>query len=489
MRRAMQVLDGLGPQESKDTYFYPYDHPYFGQIFLASLLKIVGYPDSLSPKVGDVHSIEMLYLVPRVLMGLLAVADTFLIYKIAEIRYGRNVAFFAGVFFAVMPLSLLTRGILLDSLLLPFVLASILFALYSQKISELNRDNLISSRNILVLISGIFMGLAIFTKIPVFTMMPVIAFIILEKNNKKLKTLGLWLVPVILIPLIWPASALFTGHFSDWMNGVLWQTSRESSKDLHHSIELIFLIDPILLVLSIIGFIYSELKGNYFIFLWVVPFVVFLSILGWVVHFHWILMIPVFCIISSLLIEGVVKKIRYKRLSQVAGIVLITSISFFGLTSTISLISSNLNSAYFELYSFINQQLMENTKSYNSSHENKVDDEIAVVGTHRVKALLWIPEHVFDNDKIVWRDTDIGAQKLLPPIENKKIIIIVDPNLRNRIIPYETIGNDKDKQISWIYRNADAIATFINRENNKYEYMGMQENYVLGTFVEVRSNY
>ena len=132
MRRAMQVLDGLGPQESKSSYFYPYDHPYFGQLFLASLLKIVGYPDSVSPKVGDVHSIEMLYMVPRVLMGLLAVADTFLIYKIADVRYGRNVAFFAAILFAVMPLSLLTRGILLDSLLLPFVLASILFASYAE---------------------------------------------------------------------------------------------------------------------------------------------------------------------------------------------------------------------------------------------------------------------------------------------------------------------------------------------------------------------
>ncbi|HJU60376.1 MAG TPA: hypothetical protein VJ583_11540, partial [Nitrososphaeraceae archaeon] len=91
MRRAMQVIEGQGPQESSNTYFYPYDHPYFGQLFLGAVLKIIGYPDSLSPKVGDVHSIEMLYLVPRVIMGLLAVLDTFLIYKIAEHRYSRNV--------------------------------------------------------------------------------------------------------------------------------------------------------------------------------------------------------------------------------------------------------------------------------------------------------------------------------------------------------------------------------------------------------------
>ena len=123
----MQVIEGLGPQESNHTYFYPYDHPYFGQLFLGGVLKLIGYPDILSPKAGDVHSIEMLYLVPRVIMGLLAVVDTFLIYKIAEHRYNRNIAFVAAILFAVMPLSLLTRGIFLDSILLPFLLSSILF--------------------------------------------------------------------------------------------------------------------------------------------------------------------------------------------------------------------------------------------------------------------------------------------------------------------------------------------------------------------------
>jgi hypothetical protein len=47
MRRAMQVLAGLGPQESKDTYEYGYDHPFFAQIFLAASLSLINYPDSL----------------------------------------------------------------------------------------------------------------------------------------------------------------------------------------------------------------------------------------------------------------------------------------------------------------------------------------------------------------------------------------------------------------------------------------------------------
>ena len=133
MRRAMQVIDGLGPQESKETYEYGYDHPYFGQIFLAASLSLVNFPDSLHPTV-NLHSIEMLYLVPRILMGILAVVDTFLVYKIAETRYNRKIAFISATLFAVMPLSGILRGILLDSIELPFILLSILFAVYYCKI-------------------------------------------------------------------------------------------------------------------------------------------------------------------------------------------------------------------------------------------------------------------------------------------------------------------------------------------------------------------
>ena len=93
MRRAMHVMEGLGPQEA-----YYYDHPFFGQIFLGGILKIIGFPQSLNPS-ADPHSIESLYQIPRALMGILAVVDTFLIYKISERMYNRNVALFGSIIF------------------------------------------------------------------------------------------------------------------------------------------------------------------------------------------------------------------------------------------------------------------------------------------------------------------------------------------------------------------------------------------------------
>src|SRR5919201_6807 len=129
IRRAMLVLNGLGPQDM----FYPYDHPYFGQLFLAGVFRIIGYPVSLHPS-SDINSIEMLYFIPRVLMGILAIVDTFLVYKIAGVMYNnKRIAFIASILFAVMPLSWFTRRIYLESIQLPFLLSSILFAVYCAK--------------------------------------------------------------------------------------------------------------------------------------------------------------------------------------------------------------------------------------------------------------------------------------------------------------------------------------------------------------------
>src|SRR5215204_7344066 len=198
MRRAMQVIEGQGPQESNNTYFYPYDHPYFGQLFLAGILKIIGYPDLLSPKVGDVHTIEMLYLVPRVIMGLLAVVDTFLIYKIGQLRYNKNVGLLSAAIFAVVPITWMLRRVWLEPIQLPFILLSILFAIYLNKQSTKDSitNYLFQKKLITSIFSGIFLGIAIFTKIPAFLFIPLIAFLIFSLSKQNLKYLGLWSIPV-----------------------------------------------------------------------------------------------------------------------------------------------------------------------------------------------------------------------------------------------------------------------------------------------------
>ena len=41
-----------------------------------------------------------------------------------------------------------------------------------------------------------------------------------ENNIINLKALGLWFIPVILIPAIWPAYAISVGQFDGWLNGL-----------------------------------------------------------------------------------------------------------------------------------------------------------------------------------------------------------------------------------------------------------------------------
>ena len=70
LRRAMVVLEGSGPIDR--SYPLPhYDHPFIGQLFLAGLFRIIGYPYLFVHSIakGDIRSVEMLYLVPRLLMG------------------------------------------------------------------------------------------------------------------------------------------------------------------------------------------------------------------------------------------------------------------------------------------------------------------------------------------------------------------------------------------------------------------------------------
>jgi hypothetical protein len=231
LRRTMNILNNLGPQESE-----LYDHPYFLQIFLGGILLFIGYPNSLHPIVGNVVSVNMLYLVPKLIMGILSIVDTFLIYKIAECYYDKNyngdnednshirIAFIASILFAAMPITSMVRTVWLESIQLPFLLSSILFAIYAKKrsIREVDCRNNTNNGNILILtsLSGIFLGLSIFTKIPAFTFVILVGYLLFcslsNISKRNFKTFVFWLITVFSIPSIWPIYALYSGRLSMW---------------------------------------------------------------------------------------------------------------------------------------------------------------------------------------------------------------------------------------------------------------------------------
>jgi 4-amino-4-deoxy-L-arabinose transferase-like glycosyltransferase len=371
MRRALNILETHSPQE--DPYFY--DHPYFGQIFLAGIFWMTEYPSSLHPSVNSIQSIEKLYSFPRILIGVLAIVDTLLVYQISERRYNRNVGFIASVLFAVMPITWLLRWVLLDSIQLPFFLSSIFFADYA--------NDLKNKRFVIILFSGILLGLAIFTKIPVFTTVPLVGFVVFINNKRSFKVVGIWLIPVILIPMIWPAYAISTGHFNAWLNGVFYQTHRE--KIFFASLNLFMKDDPVLFILGAAGLVIAGVRRDYFILLWAVPFLTFFYVTGWVLVYHLIPLLPAFCIAAAILFVEILHRFRFKRIPKISLTTVVAGILVFGIVTTSLLIMRDVNGNYFKGTSFVSQYLENNYVSFKKNNLTIISDAF----------YLWIPQHVF----------------------------------------------------------------------------------------------
>jgi hypothetical protein len=465
MRRALHVMEGLGPQEA-----YYYDHPFFGQVFLGSMLMVIGYPQSLSPS-PDLDSIGSLYEVPRTLMGILAIIDTFLIYKISERLYNRNVALFASVLFAVMPTTWYTRMILPDSILLPFLLSSILLAVHikSSKPDRHNaRDNI--TNYILIIISGLLLGIAIFTKVPAFTIIPLIALLIYRNNGRRLRPLGMWFIPVIAVPLIWPAQSLVVGAFNSWTNDVLWQVNRENA-GLPWIVFLLAITDPLLFVAGFAGLAYSFIRRDMVILLWTLPFMAFLGFMGYANFFYWIPILPALCIGAAKLIFDMMEKT--KKITQKAfTIAVLSSIIAFGLISTSLLITTDVTSAQLESAAY--------AASYLERGGGEGSGNLTVISN---PVYSWIFKYVFDGDHILsdYRDT------LYLPLDTSRngILLIDDPRFKL------DMGNENNQLLQKLQRNATAIATFKGKVTNfdlgLYPYTSMIENYE-GSEVTIRLN-
>ncbi|HJR84312.1 MAG TPA: glycosyltransferase family 39 protein [Nitrososphaeraceae archaeon] len=462
--RSLYVLNGLGPQLPPELYFYNYDHPYFGQFFLAGALSLINYPGSLDPS-ATIHSIELLHLVPRVLMGVLSIFDTFLVYKIGTMRYNRKVGFISSTLFAVMPATWFLRRIYLDSILLPFLLLSILFAVYyAKRTADENTNHSNKNKNyfdkntILILLSGIFMGIAIFTKVPVFTMIPLIIFIILKsrktgsRTKDRLKSTGIWLIPVILIPMIWPAYALSAGQLNEWLDGVLWQATRSDRPFPDEIKNVFFRMDPILLGLAAVGLAYSIVKKDYFILLWAFPYLIFLYLLNWVYFFHLIMILPAFSIVATKVLVDLFGAMKNKKLIGPIEITVFASIIFFGFIFSTMLITQNVNAPYFKLVSKITQMA-----STNDTGTNNVTQRTTLVGPGGIYSFYWVSSLVFGNDlDIKWFEENrdyIGG-----PFKTQKFILVTDDEMRSLFL-----GNSKKEHVQYatqLYNNSTLHETF-----------------------------
>ena len=396
LRKTLHVLSGLGPQEKSDELLsnplHPYTHPYFGQLFLAAILGGIGYPDSINPSI-DPSSIKEIFLVPRMLIGILAVIDTFFLFKITERRYGTTSAVIASVLFAVMPLTWLIRRVWLEPIQLPFLLCSILLAMYL-------KDYLSKVRTVYILgtVSGILFGLAIFTKIPVFALIPLVIYVIYA-NSKNWKLVGTWLVPALLIPLLWPLFAIINGQYDQWVDGVFWQSERENT-GISGALGKLFAIDPVFLLLTLVGTLYAVVKQrDLFIVLWFVPFMVFEILTGYVSYWHPIPLFPAFCISSAILISNIPKLLPKINIRKVLPYGALLGIGTYGLVVTTMLITLNVTSFHYQVISDIAYEI-QNVNNQPTSYDGKEITNKSGVTVLGSNYWLWIPKYILDRDNI-----------------------------------------------------------------------------------------
>jgi hypothetical protein len=503
MRRAMHALEDLDVQDPSSQFDHTqtsnssFDHPYFGQIFLVSIFNIIGYPDFSNIFVNNnIQSLEILYLIPRTLMGLLAVYDTFLVYKIASRWYGSKVALVASILFAVMPLGWILRRIVLDTIALPLVLTSVYFMISYVKSNSVHNDyrdtkklgktdefarkNSDSHNILLILLSGIFLGLAIFTKIPALSVIPLMGFFLFFTMSpvRGGKAFALWLTPVVLISLIWPAYAVSTGNFDEWLNGVLWQGGQRQGegKTLADIVTIFVKLDPTLFFLGIVGIAFGAIRKDFLPLVWSAPYIFLVYVVGWATHFHWVLVFPVFCIASALLLvrlSQVILRTSNRRVVRLIPYIAVSSLCIFGFTSTIVLITSNLSLAQYQAAAFVSQEI--NNGKYAPT----------VISS---PIYSWIFKYFLDKDNVFAHIRDSSQ-----PIKTKEILLITDSTFYHVL---SNAGEDKKQieLIKTIYNNRTyPIASFrdtvIAYDTRNYPYVNMREADIGGGQVIVRANY
>lgn len=444
--KAMHLVNTHSPQEGT-----LYDHPFFGQIFLGGILWLAGY-SHFSPVLQQnnlVASVESLWVVPRLLTGMMGLIDTFFVFKISERRYGIWIAFMAAVLFALMPIVWFLRNIFLETIELPLLLSSIFIAIYAS--DTLRRIDSSEKTLSLILLSGVLMGLAIFTKISVFSMIPLFGYIFWKSHNQKLRFIGIWLIPVITIPLVWPAYALLHGEMNRWWDGIYWQSHRQMEEvnfmqvakenTLLNAIFLNFHKMPIIIVVGFAGLAFSAIRKDFFLLIWAVPFLLFLFLIGFVREFHLIPVLPVLSISAAILIHKIIDILTKTRKNtyNLSLICIISLIVFFGVVNSPILFNSNQNNAeVISATAVIMWYLQDNPNL------------ITMISNH---VYSWIPKYI----------TNPENEYLIPEIssnqnpKHEKLLLVADRSFVGTMSGNDSVG----KHLRNIYDNDNKNITFV----------------------------
>jgi hypothetical protein len=350
------------------------------------------------------------------------------------------------------------------------ILSSILFAVYINKSNgvTINKNNKIDINDLLILFSGVLLGMAIFTKIPAISMIPLVAFLILRTHRNK-KVLLIWFCPVIMIPLIWPAYSIAAGQFQYWWDTISLQSSREGVPILK-TLSILKDIDPVLSALTGGSLIFALLKRDRLILFWAFPSIIFLMIVGrnWAPYLLFIPLIPLFCIASGVLIFDILNRIKTKNLHRVLPWTAIAALGIFGLISTGMVITTNVTSGQLQIIKFVQRDF---------EFDNPRHARVMLVSN---PIYTWLFKYVYDTSNLFVLDevNDFDYE----PVKADKILFISDVESRG-------ISLDSER-LRALYANTTQffkVDGFADKFNTtSYPFTSMVENYESMEQTEVR---
>jgi hypothetical protein len=246
----------------------------------------------------------------------------------------------------------------------------------------------------------------------------------------------MWVMPVVLIPLSWPAYALYKNQLNLWFKGIYFQTHR-GAQTFFEIIKYSFHYDPILLSLGTIGIVYSILKRDLFILLWCIPFLVFLYFVGFVSYWHVVPLFPLFCIAAARLIYELTSFGQRKSIKDILPFLVILGISvysLYGYSENLIANNSNNNSSHFKAIAFLDKYLYDNSNDNGKRGQN---DSIVLISN---PFYSWIPKYAFNLKNIIYIDYYDGVS-----VKAKKVIMLVDPqweySAKHNLLDFRMIQN------------------------------------------------
>jgi hypothetical protein len=215
-----------------------------------------------------------------------------------------------------------------------------------------------------------------------------------------------------------------------------------------------------------------------------------LYLIGWVNHFHLILVVPILCISIAKMIYDLPYIVRFKKSKAILSSTITAGIVLFGIISTTTLISTNLSYVQLNTAAYIGNSISPNdSTSHNISNagigiNNNTRDKVTVISG---PIYSWIYKYALGDPYAFshLRDTQ--------PIMTDKIILVLDPFFKRVTAKTDTENQTQAARLNAINADSHPAVVFselpANYSKNTYPFTGINDADSYRSTTEIWQNY